>query len=95
MKPLLDQATEPQTAGNANFGACSVTVGSFRPGLGYRATSMAWLQSLPPSDRERSSARAIGVAAPAPGPGGVIHNQVSRLEEANREWLVWRFGDDD
>jgi hypothetical protein len=94
MKPLLDQAKALHTAGSSSLGAFSVGLRSFRPGLATRATSRIRLLSLPPSDRERSSARANRVAAPAPGLGGVVENQVSLLDEANREWFIWRFGDD-
>jgi hypothetical protein len=93
MKPIPDTITALHQGRNASFGAPSVTLGSFRPGSARRAMFGTRLQSLPPSDRERSSTHAR-CAAPAPGPGGVLDKQTSRLNEANSEWFIWRFGDD-
>jgi hypothetical protein len=94
MKLILDTAMAHQTAGKPCLGASSVQLGHLLSGSVSRAISGIRLQSLPPSDRMRSSARAPRVAAPAPGPGGVLDKQISRLSEANREWFVWRFGED-
>ena len=52
------------------------------------------LLSPPPNGRERSSANALRITAPAPEPGGDAERQMSRLREANREWFIWRFGED-
>jgi hypothetical protein len=94
MKPTSDIATALHQGGDASFGASSVALGTFRPGSARCATFGVPLKSLPPSDREWSSARARRVAAPTPGPGGVLDKQISRLDEANREWFIWRFSDD-
>lgn len=50
------------------------------------------LRLQPPANRARSISRAILADTPAPGSGGVAFtNPYSRLEEATREWLNWRF----
>jgi hypothetical protein len=94
MKLILDTATARQIARKPSLGAPSVTLGEFLPGSLCRATSGFQLQSLPPANRVRSSARILRADAPAPGPGGILNGRMSRLEEANREWFNWRFGED-
>lgn len=94
MKPILDSMTAREHSGNASLGTSSATLGSFRPGSSCRATFGTPLQSLPPLDREWSSARAERVAASAPGLDGESDPRISRLDGANREWFTWRFGED-
>lgn len=93
MKLILDTVTANQTTRKPSRGASSVPIGNLLAGSGSRAIFGIPLQS-PSSDRGRSSVRARNVAAPAPGPGDVLHKRISRLDEANREWSIWRFGDD-
>jgi hypothetical protein len=95
MKLILDRATASQTAGKSSLGATSAPLGNFLFGSASRAISGIRLKSLPPADRGRSNARARHADVPAPGPGGVLNSQISRLEEANREWLMWRFGEEE
>ena len=94
MKPASDSVTAHQLGANASVGAFSVTLGSFRPRSIRRTIFESLFQSLPPSDREWLSARAKRDDAPAPGLGGVSKAQISRLDDATREWLSWRFGED-
>ncbi len=89
MKLILDIATVSQIARKPTLGASSVPSRSFLSGSPRSAVSGLRLQSLPAADRERSS-----VDAPAPGPGGVSKPKDFNLDEANREWFVWRFGED-
>jgi hypothetical protein len=93
MKLILDTTAESQIARKPALGAFSLPVGHVLSGSTRRAIIGTQLQSLPPTDRERSSARARRIA-PAPGLAGVLDRQMSRIEDANREWLIWRFGED-
>lgn len=45
-------------------------------------------------DREQSSLAAYAASAPVPGPEAGILATGARFEEANREWMQWRFGSD-
>jgi hypothetical protein len=94
MKLILDIATATRIASKPSLGLPSVKFGEFLPGSLCRATSGLRLQSLPPANRVRSIARILRAGAPAPGPGGILNGRTSRLEEANREWFNWRFGED-
>jgi hypothetical protein len=94
MKLIRDMATANQTARKSSLGVSSVPLGNFLSGSVSRAISGIRLQSLPPADRGRSSARVRRTDAPIPGPGGAAKSQISRLAEANREWFIWRFGED-
>ena len=93
MKLILETAAESQIARKPASGTFSLPVGHILSGSTRRAIIGTRLQSLPPTDRERSSAGARRIA-PAPGLAGVFDRQTSRLEDANREWLNWRFGED-
>lgn len=95
MKSILDHVTARQYDGNPECGATSTPPEAFRRSV-RRAAFGVQLQSLPLADQERSSACAQRLATPAPGLAGVSQSQISiSLEEANREWFIWRFGDDD
>ncbi|HEV2199737.1 MAG TPA: hypothetical protein VGR73_07940 [Bryobacteraceae bacterium] len=94
MKLILDTATANQTAGKPSLGVFSVPLGTFLYVSACRAIPGIRLLSLPPADRWRSNARTLRAAAPASGPGGVLDKQISRFDEATREWFIWRFGDD-
>jgi len=94
MKLILDIATASQIASTPRLGAPSSKVGELRPGSLCRAISGLQLQSLPPANREWLSTRGLRDDAPASGLGGILEKPISRLEEANREWFVWRFGED-
>jgi hypothetical protein len=85
MKLIMDTVTPSQTGRK---------LGKFASGSARRAISAIQFQSLPPANRVRLSARVLRAGAPAPGPGGVFERQISRLEEADREWFTWRFGED-
>lgn len=93
MKLILDTAAESKIARKPASGTFSLPVGRVLSGSTRRAIIGTRLQSLPPTDRERSSARARRIA-PASGLAGVSDRQMSRIEDANREWLIWRFGED-
>lgn len=94
VKLILDTATANQTAGKPSLGVFSVPLGTFLYVSACRAIPGIRLLSLPPADRWRSNARTLRAAAPASGPGGVLDKQISRFDEATREWFIWRFGDD-
>lgn len=95
MQPISNSLTALQQGGNAGYGKSSATPGSSQSRSVSRATfRMIRLRSLPPPDRERSSAGANHAAAPASGLGGDASRLTSRLDEANREWCQWRFGED-
>ncbi len=94
MKLILDTATANRTAKKSSLGAPTVPLGDFLPGSAIRAISGIRSQSLPLTDRERSSARAPRAATPAPDPGGVPAKEISRFEQANSEWIIWRFGEE-
>jgi hypothetical protein len=89
MRLILDTATARQIVRKPSLGASSERFVDILSGSPRSAISGIRLQSLPPAHRERSSAD-----APAPGPGGFLNGRVSRLEEADREWFNWRFGED-
>ena len=93
MKLILDTAMASHTGRKPGFGAFSASLGQFLSRSARRARSAIQLQSLA-ADWEWSSVGASRANAPAPGPGGVLEQPTSRLEEANREWFVWRFGED-
>ena len=95
MKLSLEIVTANHIGGRPCLGAYSVKLGFFPPGSTRRALSRTPLRLQPTTDRDRSSTRDHYIAAPASGLGGNLKKEISRLEEANREWLVWRFGDDD
>jgi hypothetical protein len=94
MKLILDITTASQIASKPSLGAPSVKLGEFLSDSLCRAISGLQPPSLPPANRVRLSAHALRADAPAPGPGGIEMRQMARLEEANREWFNWRFGED-
>jgi hypothetical protein len=94
MKLISDTVTASHTGRKPGFGAFSDSLGRSLSGSGRRARSAIQLRSPLAADRGRLSVGASRVNAPAPGPGGVLEQPPSRLEEANREWFVWRFGED-
>ena len=94
MKLILDTATASHTGRKPSLGVFSVSLGQFLPGSARRAISAIQLQSPLAADRERLSVGASRANAPASGPGGVLEKPISRLDEADREWFVWRFGED-
>jgi len=62
-----------------------------RRGFQNLVDSRMWYPSS--TDRERLGACAAR-CAPAPGLSDRDGSQVPRLKEADREWLIWRFGED-
>jgi hypothetical protein len=94
MRPILDQVPASQRDGNPERRATSAPLECTRLRPSHPGTVRVRFQSLPPSSREQSSARAERVATPAPGLGGVFQISTALLEEADREWFIWRFGDD-
>jgi hypothetical protein len=95
MESILDQILKRQRNGSPERRTTSAPLEAIPPRPRRQATVRVGLQSLPASGRERSSARAEHIAAaPTPGLGGVSQIPTALLEEANREWFIWRFGDD-
>jgi hypothetical protein len=94
VKLILDTARASKTTRKPGLGAFSVSLGQFLSGSARRAISAIQLQSPLAADRERSSVRDRRANPPASGPGGVLEKPISRLDEADREWFVWRFGED-
>ena len=95
MKLIVDIVTAGQTSRELSNGTLSVSFRKLTPASARRRAAPATeLQSPLAADRRRSSMRARRANAPASGPGGVLKMQISRLEEADREWFDWRFGED-
>jgi len=94
MKPVLDRIGVLRTAANASLRSPSVLIGYEGPDALRYPTTRTRLQSPPQRDRGRSSVRAHSSAAPASGLDDVSSKDFSLLQEANREWFFWRFGED-
>lgn len=93
MKLLSDTVTASRTGRKPGFGVFPDSLGQSLSRSARRVISTIQLQSPLAADRKRSSVSARA-DAPASGPGGILEKPISHLEEANREWFVWRFGED-
>lgn len=94
MKPIFEQATTGQPHGEVELGPASVTLNNLSSDSVRIAPFVVWLRWAPTTDRERSSPRARRAPTPASDLRGGVVKEITRSEEANREWFIWRFGED-